>query len=102
MKPTQAKTLGISAELFAERGFSAVSMRDIARSAGITQAAIYHHFANKEDLYIAALEHLYAAQTTELVSMAGQAVKPCQFPLPEIGSGKTHTQAMPKQSTAIV
>jgi AcrR family transcriptional regulator len=72
MEPTQAKILGLSAELFADRGFSGVSMRDIARSAGITQAAIYHHFPNKEGLYIASLEHLYAAQATELVDMIGQ------------------------------
>jgi AcrR family transcriptional regulator len=72
MEPTQAKILSLSAELFANRGFSGVSMRDIARSAGITQAAIYHHFPNKEGLYIASLEHLYAAQTTELVSIIGQ------------------------------
>ena len=72
MELTRSKILDISAELFAERGFSGVSMRDIARSAGITQAAIYHHFSSKEGLYIASLEHLYAAQTTELVSMVGQ------------------------------
>ena len=76
MEPTQAKILGLSAELFADRGFSGVSMRDIARSAGITQAAIYHHFPNKEGLYIASLEHLYAAQTTELVSIIGQETDP--------------------------
>ena len=58
MEPTQKKLLGIAAELFAERGFSAVSMREISRSAGITQAAIYHHFINKEALYVAAVEYL--------------------------------------------
>lgn len=68
MEHTQTKLLGICAELFAERGFSGVSMRDIARSAGITQAAIYHHFANKEELYIAALEFVYQGQTIGVVS----------------------------------
>ena len=72
MEPTQTKLLNISAALFAEQGFSAVSMRAIARAAGITQAAIYHHFANKEALYFAALEYLYAGQTIELVSEASQ------------------------------
>jgi AcrR family transcriptional regulator len=76
MEPTQKKLLGISAELFAERGFSGVSMREISRSAGITQAAIYHHFTNKEALYIAAVEYLYEGQTVELVSMASQQEDP--------------------------
>ena len=68
MAPTQAKLLDISVELFSREGFSGVSMRDIARTAGITQAAIYHHFANKEALYLAALQHVYGGLAMELVS----------------------------------
>ncbi|MCX2982207.1 TetR family transcriptional regulator [Halieaceae bacterium IMCC14734] len=51
--------LKCSARLFAERGFAGTSMRQIAREAGITQAAIYHHFANKQALYVAAVSHLH-------------------------------------------
>lgn len=76
MNSTQDKLLAISARLFAERGFSGVSMREIARSAGITQAAIYHHFANKEELYIATLEHLYQGPTNELVNVVCQESDP--------------------------
>lgn len=76
MEPTQTKLLGISVELFAEQGFSGVSMRDIARAASITPAAIYHHFANKEALYFAAMEYLYADQTIELVSEASRESDP--------------------------
>jgi len=36
--------------LFAERGIDATSMRDIADAAGIREAAIYRHFANKESM----------------------------------------------------
>jgi len=38
--------------LFAERGYAATGIRDIAGAAGITTAAIYHHFANKEELLV--------------------------------------------------
>jgi AcrR family transcriptional regulator len=38
-------------------------MRDIAREVGITQAAIYHHFANKEALYIATITYLFEQHT---------------------------------------
>jgi AcrR family transcriptional regulator len=42
---------------FAERGFGATSMRDIARVVGVTPGAIYNHFASKEALlYAIALE----------------------------------------------
>ena len=43
-------------EVFAERGYQKASMREIARRAGITQAALYYHFENKEDLLIIILE----------------------------------------------
>ncbi|MDX1734010.1 MAG: TetR family transcriptional regulator [Halioglobus sp.] len=76
MEATQTKLLDIAVELFADQGFSGVSMRGIARAAGITQAAIYHHFANKEALYFAALEHVYAGQAMELVSQASQEPDP--------------------------
>ena len=36
--------------LFAERGCNGTSMRDIARAAGVQEAAIYRHFASKEAL----------------------------------------------------
>lgn len=36
--------------LFARRGVDATSMRDIADAAGVREAAIYRHFAGKEDL----------------------------------------------------
>ncbi len=37
--------------LFAANGYDGTSIRVIAKSCGITEAAIYRHFENKEDLY---------------------------------------------------
>jgi AcrR family transcriptional regulator len=36
--------------LFAEKGIDATSMREIAEAAGVRDAAIYRHFAGKDDL----------------------------------------------------
>src|ERR1700730_1032571 len=36
--------------LFAERGIDGTSMRDIAEGAGVREAAIYRHFAGKDEL----------------------------------------------------
>ncbi|RLQ88535.1 TetR/AcrR family transcriptional regulator [Notoacmeibacter ruber] len=45
--------------LFAERGYAAVSMRDIAEAVGVRQGAIYNHFAGKQDLLAALMiEHM--------------------------------------------
>ncbi|MFG1302946.1 TetR/AcrR family transcriptional regulator [Xanthobacter autotrophicus] len=39
-----------AALLFSERGYEAVSMRDICAAAGVSKGAVYHHFLSKEDL----------------------------------------------------
>ena len=38
--------------LFMNQGYLATSTRQIAKGLGITQPAIYHHFKNKEDIYV--------------------------------------------------
>lgn len=43
--------LDIARRLFAQKGYAGTSLRDIASEAGITKAALYHHFPNKEALY---------------------------------------------------
>jgi AcrR family transcriptional regulator len=40
----------VALRVFAERGFDGASMDDVARAAGITKAAIYHHVSGKEAL----------------------------------------------------
>ena len=49
--------LGTSAKLFSEKGYTGVSIRDIARACGVTNAALYYHFKSKEDLFLAVLRH---------------------------------------------
>ncbi len=41
--------------LFAEKGFDAVSMSAIAKLANTSKPNIYHHFKNKNDLYLAVM-----------------------------------------------
>lgn len=48
--PTRENIYLTAVRMFAERGYSAVSVRDIAESVGITAAAIYNHFKNKEEI----------------------------------------------------
>ena len=42
----------LAAELFIERGYSAVSMRDIASAAKLTKGAVYGHFRSKGQLLV--------------------------------------------------
>ncbi|HZN18810.1 MAG TPA: TetR/AcrR family transcriptional regulator [Micromonosporaceae bacterium] len=47
--------LEIAMALFAQRGYHGVSMDDIGAAAGVTGPALYHHFAGKEAMLVAAL-----------------------------------------------
>jgi AcrR family transcriptional regulator len=48
--------LDTSANLFSQHGYKEVSIRDIAQACGMTNAALYYHFKNKEDLFLAMLQ----------------------------------------------
>lgn len=53
---TRTQILDASLRLFSEKGFARTSVRDIAQASGITDAAIYYHFASKRDLFEALIE----------------------------------------------
>jgi AcrR family transcriptional regulator len=42
--------LRLAAQMFAERGLRATTVRDIADSAGILSGSLYHHFSSKEEM----------------------------------------------------
>jgi AcrR family transcriptional regulator len=47
---TEAMILAEACQLFATRGFDGTSIRDIANAVGISNAALYHYFADKDEL----------------------------------------------------
>jgi AcrR family transcriptional regulator len=49
---TRKRLLDVAAHLFIERGYSAVSMRDIATAAQLTKGAVYGHFRSKGQLLV--------------------------------------------------
>lgn len=57
---TERRILDAAEALFAERGFEAASLREIARAAGIRQPGLYNYFESKEALYSAVLDRALA------------------------------------------
>lgn len=47
---TKDKIQAVALDLFAEKGLSHTSMRDIADTLGLTKPALYYHFASRDDL----------------------------------------------------
>lgn len=52
-RETRDQILDAAERLFAEHGVSRTSLEDIAMRAGCTRGAIYGHFRNKSDLFVA-------------------------------------------------
>jgi AcrR family transcriptional regulator len=59
---TREAILAAASALYADRGYDAVSMRDVAAAVSIQPASLYHHFKDKDALILAALEHALAAR----------------------------------------
>jgi AcrR family transcriptional regulator len=57
---TSERILDAAEDLFAEKGYSATSLGDVADRVGIRSPSLYNHFRNKEALYEAVLERLLA------------------------------------------
>jgi AcrR family transcriptional regulator len=71
---TRAALLAAARELFSERGYAAVGTEEIVQRARVTRGALYHHFADKKDLFRGVHEQMEAEITasvgTELASAA--------------------------------
>jgi len=63
---TRDRILDAALELFAEKGYEATSMREIAEQLGITKPALYYHFDSKEGIVRALLADI-ETQVEELV-----------------------------------
>jgi AcrR family transcriptional regulator len=50
---TRERILDIALELFTSQGYDKTSLREIAERLGFSKAAIYYHFASKEDIFMA-------------------------------------------------
>ena len=64
-KNTKERIFDISIDLFSQKGFNAVSVREIARTVGIRESSIYNHYKNKD----AILEGAFQYFKGELIKM---------------------------------
>ncbi|MDX1733669.1 MAG: TetR/AcrR family transcriptional regulator [Halioglobus sp.] len=68
--PTTAdRILDAAEDLFAEKGYSATSLGEVADRVGIRSPSLYNHFKNKEALYQAVLERLLADFSAPLMEL---------------------------------
>ncbi|HJW08453.1 MAG TPA: CerR family C-terminal domain-containing protein [Holophagaceae bacterium] len=60
----KSRLIEAAVRLFAEKGFDAVGIREIAHLADVNSAAVSYHFGGKEGLYLAAVQAVMACSPT--------------------------------------
>jgi AcrR family transcriptional regulator len=79
---TRSQILDSSLRLFSDRGYARTSVRDIAHAVGITDAAIYYHFASKREL----LRSLFEERGIIAALMGLEALDPAADPREQLQS----------------
>jgi TetR/AcrR family transcriptional regulator len=72
-RDTRAQILAAAERYFAEHGFEATRLEDIATEVGIRRAAIFYHFTDKQELYAAVLDEVFGNWTAALPTGGGPA-----------------------------
>lgn len=62
---TDERITKAAAQLLLQRGFDRTTVDDVAARAGVGKATVYRRWPSKEDLAVAAMETLYAAEMPE-------------------------------------
>lgn len=69
--------------LFAERGFAAVTMEDVAAAVGVTKPLLYNYFGNKDRLFLACMQR----SADDLIATIVGALGPNPTPTEAFGEG---------------
>ncbi|MFL0810651.1 MAG: TetR/AcrR family transcriptional regulator [Agarilytica sp.] len=59
---TRRHILQVTAEEMRQNGFKAASLADILTKAGVSKGALYHHFANKQELGYAVFDEIFVQE----------------------------------------
>lgn len=70
MTSTKKRILEVSLDLFSQKGYSAVSIRDICRQVQIKESSIYYHFKNKQAIFDELLEQFQNKATSMMTHLA--------------------------------
>lgn len=72
----RSQILAVAVSLFSQRGFRGTTTKEIAHAAGVSEAMVFRHFATKEELYAAILDHKACShENFDPAVMAAEAIK---------------------------
>ena len=71
----RAQILDAANSLFAERGYDAVSVGDIAQAAGVTRGLVHHYFGGRKEVYVGLLEWIGTVREEQLRPPVGRSAR---------------------------
>src|ERR1700735_2122429 len=75
--------VAVALELFAQRGYRATTMDDIAEAAGVTKPLLYQHFSSKRALYLELVDSI----AHDVLGAVGRAVMRAEGPRQQVELG---------------
>lgn len=75
LEHTRCLLLDAGEQVFAEKGFTAATLDDIAYAAGYTKGAIYKHFATKEELFLSVSDRYWRRYFDTFAEALGQSTE---------------------------
>jgi AcrR family transcriptional regulator len=79
----RGQLFAVALELFAQRGYRATTMDDIAEAAGVTKPLLYQHFSSKRALYLELVDSI----AQEMLVAIGRAVMRAEGPRQQVELG---------------
>jgi AcrR family transcriptional regulator len=83
---TRTHLVDVATRLFAERGYAGVGTEEIVRQAGVTRGALYHHFADKRELFRAVHEAVERDVVERIVARLAGAAGPWEQMVTGLGA----------------
>jgi len=97
-KDLSKKILDTAKNLFVNKGYHGMSMREISDALGVTKAALYYHFKDKEELFLAILKTYLEKMSSTLDRIT---VEPVSSPQ-KVQSFVAYVLTQPSEERAII
>jgi AcrR family transcriptional regulator len=99
---TRDALVGTARSLFGAHGYGAVSTEAIVRAAGVTRGALYHHFADKTELFAAVFETVEAEVSARIGTAVTDAEQTDPIEVMRLGAGTWLTECAEPEARRIV
>jgi AcrR family transcriptional regulator len=73
---TRAHLIDVATKMFAEHGYDGTSIEAVLAESGASRGSLYHHFAGKDALFLAALENVSSRIEAQILAAAQDAGDP--------------------------